>query len=153
MFEKHYHKIKDSEIEKVGISDDLQWNRCFARVSFGINSATSSLSSPSQQQPSKFASLWFLSWPTALASSWSHRWGEFTLTSTRKVTKYLLQKRFPYWKQLIGENQYCLELNWCTSYVHYSWNIMAICVHRFIPKTQYYNEKRKGIYVSDQNTS
>lgn len=34
-----------------------QWNRCFASVSFGMNSATSSLSSPSQQQPNKLTNL------------------------------------------------------------------------------------------------
>lgn len=51
---------------------DLQWNRCFARVSLGINSATSNLSSPSWQQPSRFANLGFRSWPTDLASSWSN---------------------------------------------------------------------------------
>lgn len=47
----------------------LQWKRCFARVSFGINSATSNLSSPSQQQPIRLASRSFRSCPTILASS------------------------------------------------------------------------------------
>lgn len=55
------------------LKPDLQWNRCFASVSLGMYSATSNLSSPSQQQPSKFANLWLRSSPTALASSYSNR--------------------------------------------------------------------------------
>jgi hypothetical protein len=49
--------------------ENLQWKRCFERVSFGMNSATSNLSSPSQQQPTKLANRSLLNSPTALASS------------------------------------------------------------------------------------
>jgi len=51
----------DAKAKKRAPETNLQWNRCLANVSLGINSETSNLSSPSQQQPSKFANLWFLS--------------------------------------------------------------------------------------------
>ena len=56
-----------------GIFTPLQWNKCLARVSLGMNSATSNLSSPSQQYPIKFASLECLNLPTPQASSYNQR--------------------------------------------------------------------------------
>ena len=49
----------------------IQWNKCLARVSLGMYSATSNLSSPSQQYPIKLASLWCLNFPTPHASSYN----------------------------------------------------------------------------------
>lgn len=49
--------------------DCLQWNKCFARVSWGIYSATNRRSSPSAQNPIRFTSRSCLTWPTFHASS------------------------------------------------------------------------------------
>lgn len=51
----------------------IQWNKCLARVSLGMNSAINNLSSPSQQYPIKFASLRCLNFPTPHASSYKHK--------------------------------------------------------------------------------
>uniref|UniRef100_A0A7C9CTF2 Uncharacterized protein n=1 Tax=Opuntia streptacantha TaxID=393608 RepID=A0A7C9CTF2_OPUST len=71
-----------------------EWNKCLARVSRGMYSATSSLSSPSQQYPIKFASLWCLNFPTAQASSANClRSGQASLVNFLTAIQWLFLRR------------------------------------------------------------
>jgi hypothetical protein len=68
MEQKWSNQIRDSR----KAHKHIQWNKCLARVSLGMYSATSSLSSPSQQYPIKLASFLCLNFPTPHASSYDN---------------------------------------------------------------------------------
>jgi hypothetical protein len=52
-----------------GWGESVQWKRCLERVSFGMYSATSSLSSPSAQQPIRLTRRLWRTFPTPAASA------------------------------------------------------------------------------------
>lgn len=117
IFYRNSH-IKDLRLWWVNIWNS-QWNKCFARVSFGINSATSSLSSPSQQHPIRFANRSLLRFPTALASSFNSPTRNITWQDLWKLKKFHLSLAFKNWSWSLiwrrDHNRACVRITICNN--------------------------------------